>query len=56
MNYKIQVENDRRLALALENSLEIEKRKKQREIRAKAAEERAKRFKQGGKKKNKKRL
>ena len=27
MNYKIQVENDRRLALALENSLEIEKRK-----------------------------
>ena len=51
MNYKIQVENDRRLALALENSLELERKKHQRELRAKAAEDRAKRFKQGGRKK-----
>jgi hypothetical protein len=45
---------DHQLALALENSIKDEVKKKQRELRAKAAEERAKRFKQGGRNNKKK--
>jgi hypothetical protein len=55
MNSKIQLENDKRLAIALGNSLKSENknivRNNKRELRAKAAEARAKCFKQGGKKK-----
>ena len=56
MNYKIQVENDRRLALALENSLEIEKKKKTKGNKSKGCRGESETFQTGGKKKNKKRL